>query len=345
MAVELDQIEALVAIVRGGGFTRAAAALHLSQPAVSRRLQLLERELGAPLFERLSNGVFLTEAGTAFLPHAEALLASMRDGIDAVRGSKDRDRGVITLALVGTLASTTLTESLRAFRERYPLVQLQLRTALSREVSTLVRRGDATLGLRYGADRDPDMVSAIVHDEPRVVVCSPRHRLARARAVGPRGRTRGALRRLASAVPGGLWLGRSRSHRDRQPHGAKAHGRGWLWPGAASREQRRRGAARRHAADPARSGDACHDAGCHGPSPTRVSERRRPPADGPPRVEPDAAAASSAAIILLEEARRQSAPAEARSVLAQLESSAASPARSITRPSSHGLINAWTKPG
>ena len=52
IAVELDQVEAFVAIVRGGGFTRAAALLHLSQPAVSRRLELLERELGAPLFER-----------------------------------------------------------------------------------------------------------------------------------------------------------------------------------------------------------------------------------------------------------------------------------------------------
>lgn len=53
IGVELDQVEAFVAIVRGGGFTRAASLLHLSQPAVSRRLELLERELGAPLFERI----------------------------------------------------------------------------------------------------------------------------------------------------------------------------------------------------------------------------------------------------------------------------------------------------
>ena len=51
MSMEVDQLEAFVAIIRGGGFTRAAAILHLSQPAVSRRLDLLERELGAPLFE------------------------------------------------------------------------------------------------------------------------------------------------------------------------------------------------------------------------------------------------------------------------------------------------------
>ena len=63
MAMELNEIEAFVTINRAGGFTRAAELLHLSQPAVSRRIELLERELGAPLFERLSNGIRLTEAG------------------------------------------------------------------------------------------------------------------------------------------------------------------------------------------------------------------------------------------------------------------------------------------
>ena len=181
MGVEIDQVQALVAIVRGGGVTRAAAALHVSQPAVSRRLHLLEQELGAPLFERLRKGVILTEAGRAFLPHAEALLASMRDGAEAVRALEGADRGAITLALVGTLASTALTARLQAFRDGCPHVQLRLRTALSAEVSGLVRRGDATLGLRYGADEGGELVSATLHEEPRLVVCSPRHRLARAR--------------------------------------------------------------------------------------------------------------------------------------------------------------------
>jgi DNA-binding transcriptional LysR family regulator len=183
--VEIDQVQAFVAVVRGGGFTRAAPSLHLSQPAVSRRLHLLERELGAPLFERIRSGVILTEAGKAFLPHAEALLASMRDGAQAVAALGGADRGTITLALVGTLASTTLTGCLQAFRDRYPQVELRLRTALSREVSGLVRRGDATLGLRYGVDPHPELVCATVHEEPRVVVCSARHRLARARTLRP----------------------------------------------------------------------------------------------------------------------------------------------------------------
>jgi len=184
--MEIDQVESFVAIVRRGGFTRASSTLHLSQPAISRRVHLLERELGAPLFERMRTGVILTDAGRAFLPHAEALLATVRDGIDAVGALQGTNSGAVTLAVVGTLASTALTERLRRFREAHPAVDLRLRTALSAEVSALVLQGDATLGLRYDIDSHPDLVSATVHDEPMLPVCSPRHRLATARRIGPK---------------------------------------------------------------------------------------------------------------------------------------------------------------
>src|SRR5215467_3658087 len=155
MAVEIDQVETFVAVVRGGGFTKAASLLHLSQPAVSRRLDLLERELGAPLFERIRSGAVLTEAGRTFLPHAEALLASMRDGLDSVRALHQVDRGTITLALVGTLASTTLTTCLQRFRDAHPRVELRLRTALSQEVSVLVRRATRRSACATAATRAP----------------------------------------------------------------------------------------------------------------------------------------------------------------------------------------------
>ena len=179
--MEIDHIETFVAIVRRGGFTRAAGALHLSQPAVTRRLNLLEREVGRPLFDRTRSGARLTEAGRAFLPHAEALLASVQDGLEAVRALEQTDAGTVTLALVGTLASTTLTGRLRSFRRRHPGIRLLLRTALSREVSALVRRGEATLGLRYFPDPDPELVSVLLYRDPLVTVCSPGHHLARAR--------------------------------------------------------------------------------------------------------------------------------------------------------------------
>jgi DNA-binding transcriptional LysR family regulator len=183
--VELAHVEAFLAVLRSGGFTQASASIHLTQPAISRRIALLEQELGAPLFERLPQGVALTEAGRVFLPHAEALLAVARDGVEAVRELRDGSHGTVTLALVGTLASTSVTERLRRFRAAHPGVDLRIRTALSVEVSALVLRGDAALGLRYNADPHPGLVSTIVRQEALVPVCSPHHRLAGARHVQP----------------------------------------------------------------------------------------------------------------------------------------------------------------
>jgi DNA-binding transcriptional LysR family regulator len=178
MVMELDHIEAFLAIARSGGFARGSAALHLSQPAASRRIKLLEAELGAPLFDRFSRGVTLTEAGRAFLPHAQALLASMRDGIEAVSAVRGTGHGTVILALVGTLASGTLPARLRRLRQEHPGLDLRLTTALSAEVSALVLRGDAALGLRYGTDPDPGLVSVVIGHERLVPVCPPEHPLA-----------------------------------------------------------------------------------------------------------------------------------------------------------------------
>ena len=93
--MDIDGVRTFLAIAELGGFTRAAQRLHGSQPAISRRLGILEHELGAPLFERFRGRASLTEAGRAFLPHAEAALASI--GTDAMpcegcrRGVEGRD--------------------------------------------------------------------------------------------------------------------------------------------------------------------------------------------------------------------------------------------------------------
>jgi len=176
--MELDHVAAFLAIVRSGGFARGSADLHLSQPATSRRIQLLETELGAPLFDRLGRGVTLTEAGRAFLPHAQAILAAIRDGTDAVNAVRGLGHGAVTLALVGTLASAGLTARLSQLRQEHPGLDIRLQTALSAEVSALVLRGDAALGLRYGADSDPGLESVVIHHERLVPVCPPGHPLA-----------------------------------------------------------------------------------------------------------------------------------------------------------------------
>src|ERR1700733_9287617 len=127
--MNIADIQTFVAIAELGGFTHAARRLHRSQPAISRRLGILEHEIGAPLFERLRGRARLTEAGRVFLPHAEAALASLRDGREAVRGLQAGIEGVISLALVGTLADTRIVDALRQFAKRAKDVRLELQTA------------------------------------------------------------------------------------------------------------------------------------------------------------------------------------------------------------------------
>ena len=83
--MNLHDLETFVSIARLGGVTRAAGQLHCSQPAITRRIQLLEDHLGAPLLERGRSGAMLTEAGRTFLPYAEAVLAALKDGTQAVQ--------------------------------------------------------------------------------------------------------------------------------------------------------------------------------------------------------------------------------------------------------------------
>jgi DNA-binding transcriptional LysR family regulator len=170
--MEMIEIEAFVAIARAGSVSRAAVAVHLSQPAMSRRIDLLEREIGVPLFDRVPSGVRLTDAGKAFLPYARQVLAAARDGTEAARALEAEERGTVTLALVGTLASTGLTARLRHFRDERPGVRLLMHTARSDEVSAMVQRGDAQLGLRYFAGPDRGMVARPVANEPLRVICA-----------------------------------------------------------------------------------------------------------------------------------------------------------------------------
>jgi DNA-binding transcriptional LysR family regulator len=181
--VNFTALEAFVAVVQFGGFTRAADALHLSQPALSRRIGLLEADLGQPVFERGRTGARLTDAGRTLLPHAHAALASLRDGAAAVKALAAGDGGRLALAIVGTLASTELTAQLRRFHADHPRLRVLLRTGSSAEVSSLVRRGEATLGLRYFADPASDIVSHTVYQEALVVVAAADHPLAELRTV------------------------------------------------------------------------------------------------------------------------------------------------------------------
>jgi DNA-binding transcriptional LysR family regulator len=102
-----------------------------------------------------------------------------------VRELERGDAGTVTVAIVGTLASTGVALQLGRFRAAHPGVRLLLRTGSSADVSSVVRRGDATLGVRYFADPAPDLASRRLYTEPVLVVAAAAHPLARARRLAP----------------------------------------------------------------------------------------------------------------------------------------------------------------
>lgn len=173
-----EGLRTFLAVYRAGGFSQAADILLRSQPAISRRIALLEQDLGAPLFDRVAGGAVLSQAGRVLLPFAERALAAIEDARGAVRALATDDTGPVSLVVVGTLAGANLASALARFRRDHPRVDLTLSTATSAEVSDLVRGGQAHLGLRYHLDPSPDLDARLVAMEPLVVVCAPDHPLA-----------------------------------------------------------------------------------------------------------------------------------------------------------------------
>src|SRR6478736_6625840 len=178
MGLDNEALLTFVTIHQANGFSSAAEVLGRSQPAISRRIALLEDELGVPVFERASGGVVLSEAGRALLPHAERVLAALRDAESAIKALRTEVAGRVAIVAVGTLAGTNLTAVLKRFAADHPKVDLSISTATSAEVSDRVRRGEAMIGLRYLLDIAPDLVCEHIASETMVVACSVQHRFA-----------------------------------------------------------------------------------------------------------------------------------------------------------------------
>lgn len=180
MEAELDSdaLDTFLTVHRKGGVSNAARALHRSQPAISRRIALLERELGVPLFERVAGRTRLSDAGRVMVPYAERAVAAAQDAENAIRALKRQNAGPVSLAVVGTLAGGRLSEILKRFAREHPGVDIKLQTATSAEVSDLVRRGEAAIGLRYDIDRLRDLDYERLASEQLQVVCALDHPLA-----------------------------------------------------------------------------------------------------------------------------------------------------------------------
>jgi DNA-binding transcriptional LysR family regulator len=171
--MELRQLEYFVAVAEEGGFTRAAERVHISQPGVSAQVRQLERELGAPLFDRSGRAAGLTPAGRAALGPARTALAS----IDAVRTAVDEVnglvRGELTVGMVTACTVTPLFEALAAFHRAHPGIGISLLEDNSDRLVEQVRAGTADLALIGAAGDPPDDLGSFTVVRERLVAAVP----------------------------------------------------------------------------------------------------------------------------------------------------------------------------
>ena len=125
-----NQLHAFVAVVEQMSIRAAARVLGLSQPAVTKIVRELEREVGAPLVERSVKGVRLTEFGKAFAPRARLLLADMARARDEIAQIRDGATGTVSMAVSASFALTVLPAAFKDFHTRLPAVDVQFSEAV-----------------------------------------------------------------------------------------------------------------------------------------------------------------------------------------------------------------------
>jgi DNA-binding transcriptional LysR family regulator len=124
--VKLHQFRDVVAIAERGSLRAAARHLGLAQPALTRSVHELERELGVPLFERQARGMVLTPMGEVFVHRANAVLGEVRRARDEVEQLQGGVRGSVAAGLSSVPHIAMVPHALRPFRARYPKVRLNL---------------------------------------------------------------------------------------------------------------------------------------------------------------------------------------------------------------------------
>ncbi|MBI4233718.1 MAG: LysR family transcriptional regulator [Chloroflexi bacterium] len=175
--MDAAQLQGFVEVARQGSFTRAARALFLSQPALSARIHTLEREVGETLFHRMGRGVRLTEAGRSFLPYAERVLESLRQGQEALTASHSAWAGKLHLATARVIGTYVLPGILQRLRERYPGIDVTIRTGRSYQVLESVVAEEVQVGLGRTL-LHPEVDSVRLYDEEIVLVTHPSHPFA-----------------------------------------------------------------------------------------------------------------------------------------------------------------------
>ncbi|CAM5303484.1 LysR family transcriptional regulator OS=Streptomyces microflavus OX=1919 GN=G3I39_31910 PE=3 SV=1 [Streptomyces microflavus] len=145
--MHFQQLTYFVAVAETLHFTRAAEAVHVSQPSLSQQIRALETELGAELFSRARGNIALTDAGEALLPLARRILADAETARHEVQELVQLRSGRVRLGATPSLCTGLLPDVLRAFHDRHPGVRLLLEEGGSHDLVRQLARGALDLAL------------------------------------------------------------------------------------------------------------------------------------------------------------------------------------------------------
>lgn len=180
--VSLRQLRVFEAAATSQSFSKAAEALHLTQPGVSMHIKELEGNAGLALFERIGRKLYVTEAGQELLVHAREILRALKDAEDTLDGLRGLRRGRINLAVVST-AKYFVPQLLAQFGRDFP--ELELRLAVNNRDSVIAQLGanEVDLAIMGRSPESLDTVAQPFAQNPHVIIAAPNHPLAGQRRI------------------------------------------------------------------------------------------------------------------------------------------------------------------
>ena len=175
--MDINQLEVLVAVAQGKSFSRAAEALHRTQPAVSQAIRRLETELGEPLFDRSSKDGTLTGAGQVLFDFAQQMLNLRRHAHSALKELKDLHRGKLTLS-ANEYTVMYLLPIIPVFRARHPHIKIEVKRSLASRIPSEVLGRETEIGIMSFKPNDPTVAAVPVLMDELALIVAPGHPLA-----------------------------------------------------------------------------------------------------------------------------------------------------------------------
>ncbi len=168
--MDFKQLRAFLTVADTGNVTRAAEVLHLVQPAVSRQIQLLEQDIGAPLFVRERHGMVLTAAGRALLGYARRAMLELDRARAEIASATEGIGGLVTLGLLPSTIDILSGPLVASLAQSYPGIRLRLATGYAGTLLEWLQSGDIDAALLYGAERSSGVLAQPLIEEPLWVI-------------------------------------------------------------------------------------------------------------------------------------------------------------------------------